>query len=174
MNEPAPLPAHEARTPTLVGIGGIAWSGDPAVVYSTLLGSCIAVCLWDPVAGKGGINHFLLAEAPAPGGNDTRYGEIALPLLRDNLCAVGCQRVRLRAILAGGADLLSNMQPIGTENTVYARLWLQQQGIPIAHEDVGGVIARRVRFSPSTGICEVTRVKSPLDPAPAVIPALSG
>lgn len=154
----APRPT---RAPTLIGVGGIAWSGDPAVVYSTLLGSCIAVCMWDPAIAKGGMNHFLLASAPAPASTDTRYGEVSLPLMRQNLCAVGCDKHRMRAIVAGGADLLSSMRPIGTENTDFAIAWLRSEGIQIVHKDVGGTIARRVRFSPSTGVCEVTKVKAP-------------
>ncbi|MEM9838438.1 MAG: chemotaxis protein CheD [Pseudomonadota bacterium] len=150
-----------ARAPTLIGVGGVAWSGDPAVVYSTLLGSCIAVCMWDPTIGKGGINHFLLATGPTPRGTDTRYGEISLPLLRQNLCAVGCNKSNMRAIVAGGADLLSSMRPIGTENTDYAVAWLRSEGIQIVQKDVGGTNARRVRFLPSTGQCQITQVEAP-------------
>ncbi|NNU16310.1 chemotaxis protein CheD [Parvularcula sp. ZS-1/3] len=144
--------------PTLIGIGGIAWSGDPSVCYSTLLGSCIAVCLWDPMACKGGITHFLLAEAPSDKADDTRYGTVALPLLAMNLAAVGCDRQRFRAIVAGGSDLLSNMKPIGTENSEYALEWLRQERIQIVQKDFGGSNARRVRFHPSTGVCEITTI----------------
>lgn len=146
--------------PTLIGIGGIAWSGDPAVTYSTLLGSCIAVCFWDPVAMKGGLTHFLLAKTPGAEKDDTRYGEVAIPLLADNLCAVGCRRERLQAIVAGGADLLSNMHPIGTENTEYALDWLRRNRMPIVKKDFGGTSARRVRFNPSTGDCVITTINA--------------
>lgn len=155
--EPAPRPA---APPTLIGVGGIAWSGDPSVVYSTLLGSCIAVCLWDSGALKGGLTHFLLARSPSEKCNDTRYGEVALPLLADNLCAAGCRLQRLHATVAGGSDLLSNMHPIGTENTEFALEWLRAQTIPIIKKDFGGAHARRVRFYPSTGVCEVTTIIS--------------
>lgn len=146
--------------PTLIGVGGIAWSGDPAVMYSTLLGSCIAVCLWDQQVMKGGLTHFLLASSPTEKSDDTRYGDVALPLLMDNLCSVGCEKHRLRSIVAGGADLLSNMHPIGTENTDFALEWLRRQAIPILRKDFGGNTARRVRFSPSTGVCEITTISN--------------
>ncbi|GGY39294.1 chemotaxis protein CheD [Parvularcula lutaonensis] len=152
------------RPPTLIGVGGIAWSGDSAVVYSTLLGSCIAVCLWDKMAMKGGLIHFLLAKAPSEDCDDTRYGEVSLPLLVNNLCAVGCMKHRLQAIVAGGADLLSNMQPIGTENTEFALEWLRKAGIPIIKKDYGGSNARRVRFYPTTGLCEITTIEGATAP----------
>jgi chemotaxis protein CheD len=146
--------------PTLIGVGGIAWSADPATVYSTLLGSCIAVCLFDQQALKGGITHFLLAEAPNKPSDDTRYGDVAVPLLADSLCQVGCSFARLKAIVAGGSDVLNNMKPIGTENTAYALAWLREKRVPIIRKDVGGGSARRVRFSPSTGVCEITTIAS--------------
>ena len=152
------------RPPTLIGVGGVAWSGDPAVVYSTLLGSCIAVCLWDNMAMKGGLNHFLLAKTPNENCDDTRYGEVSLPLLLKSLCSVGCKHHRLQAIVAGGADLLSNMQPIGTENTQFALEWLREQNIPIIKKDFGGANARRVRFYPTTGLCEITTIEGAAAP----------
>lgn len=153
--------------PTLIGVGGIAWSDDPAVVYSTLLGSCIAVCLWDPQMLKGGMVHFLLAEAPTPQSSDTRYGSVALPLLLRNLMTVGCAKPRLRAIIAGGSDVLAHMQPIGTENKDYALAWLRREAIPIVQKDFGGSSPRRVRFSPSTGLCEITQIVDARTPAVA-------
>lgn len=149
------------RPPTLIGIGGLAWSGDPSIVYSTLLGSCIAVCLYDPVACKGGLNHFLLAKAPPGEDCDTRYGDIALPLLMKNLCAVGCDRSRLNAVVAGGSDILSNIHPIGTENGKFALDWVKSKEINIVHQDVGGRDPRRVRFLPTTGEYRIQHVETP-------------
>jgi chemotaxis protein CheD len=149
---------HRGTPPTLIGVGGIAWSGEVSTVYSTLLGSCIAVCLWDPQAMKGGITHFLLANAPEQPSDDTRYGDVAVPLLADSLCQVGCRFDRLQAIVAGGSDVLNNMKPIGTENTHFALAWLREKKIVIVRKDVGGGFARRVRFSPSTGVCEITSI----------------
>ncbi|MEM1380915.1 MAG: chemotaxis protein CheD [Pseudomonadota bacterium] len=107
------------------------------------------------------MNHFLLAEAPSEGSTDTRYGAVSLPLLRQNLCAVGCQKARLKAVVAGGSDLLSNMRAIGTENARFALDWLAQDGIVVEREDIGSARARRVRFSPSSGVCEIIHVQSP-------------
>ncbi|NRA30168.1 MAG: chemotaxis protein CheD [Parvularculaceae bacterium] len=152
--------APRRRPPTLIGIGGLAWSGDPGVVYSTLLGSCIAFCLYDPVAGKGGLNHFLLAHAPQGEDCDTRYGTIALPPLVNNLCAVGCDRSRLEAVVAGGSDILSNIHPIGTENAKFALEWVKEQGIKLVHQDVGGRDPRRVRFLPTTGEYRIQHVET--------------
>jgi chemotaxis protein CheD len=156
-----------ARSPTLIGVGGVAWTGDPRTVYSTLLGSCIAVCFFDPVAERGGMNHFLLAEAPSPQSADTRYGEVSLRVLVDTLCMAGCRRERLRAVVAGGADLLSNMKPIGTENSEFALAWLRREGITISDKNYGGTKARRVRFVPTTGQCQITQVDNEMmQPSP--------
>jgi len=157
----SPSYSRSRRPPTLIGVGGIAWSGDPGVMYSTLLGSCIAVCLYDPMRGTGGLNHYLLAKAPPAEETDTRYGTISLPLLVNNLCAVGCQRDRLQAIVAGGANILSNIHPIGSENSDYAIQWLRSENIEIIKKDIGSNEARRVRFHPSSGECEIIHVQAP-------------
>lgn len=156
-------PEHVSANPapTLIGIGALAWSASPYCQYSTLLGSCIAVCLWDPIAAVGGINHFLLAEAPANEQSDNRYGSVSLPVLVGNLVAAGCVHERLRAIVAGGADMLSDMHPIGSENTAFALDWLRREGILIEKKDVGGSCARRVRFNPTEGVFQSVTIQSP-------------
>jgi chemotaxis protein CheD len=159
----APMIGDRARTapPVLIGVGGVAWTGDRGVVYSTLLGSCIAVCLHDGETGKGGMIHFLLARAPSENTSDTRYGDVALPLLVNNLVRVGCAPERLKAIVTGGADVLSNMTPIGTENTSFALGWLRERDLTIVKKDLGGTDARRVRFVPSTGDSVITVINAP-------------
>ncbi|MEE4210235.1 MAG: chemotaxis protein CheD [Parvularcula sp.] len=161
MLAPAPIEPIRAAPPVLIGVGSVAWTGDRSVVYTTLLGSCIAVCLHDDVAHKGGMLHFLLAKAPAQGSGDTRYGDVALPLLLHNLLRVGCQLERMTAVVAGGADVLSNLTPIGTENTQFALAWLREQGLQITKKDLGGKEARRVRFVPSTGTVSISVVNAP-------------
>lgn len=157
-------------------------SGDAAVVLSTVLGSCIAACLYDPDRRIGGMNHFLLAE---PGGGETdvasmqRYGVFAMELLINALLAKGATRNRLRARLYGGASMHKSLRDIGGSNSRFARTFLRDEGIALVAEDVGGISARRIEFRPAMGLarCKTItdrvpeRVIKPVAPPP---PSSSG
>jgi chemotaxis protein CheD len=160
--------------------GDHAVSGEQGVVMSTLLGSCIAVCLHDPVARLGGMNHFLLG-APAAtdrrsgGGTLHRYGVHAMEVLINALMTRGASRARLAAHCYGGADIVLGFGKIGTQNAAFTRRFLAAEGIPIVHEDLGGRSARRVEFLPHAGKARCTRtaevpVTAPL-PSPSLAPA---
>lgn len=145
---------------------------EPHVIVSTVLGSCIAVCLQDPVARVGGMNHFLLGEPV--GGHEVgphdmqRYGVHAMEMLINAMMARGAVRERLRAHLYGGANIVAGLGSIGTHNAAFARRFCRTEGISIAHEDVGGSFARRVEFLPYDGKSRCARtVQGP----PAAIPA---
>ena len=125
------------------------------VVMSTVLGSCVACCLFDPLARVGGMNHFLLAE-PREGtvcstAEAERYGLYAMELLINEMLQAGAIRSRLWAHLYGGANLHAGMQAIGTSNADFARAFLLRDGIPLAHSNLGGVLARRVDFRATAG-----------------------
>src|SRR4051812_2754025 len=97
-------------------------------MISTLLGSCIAVCLHDPVARVGGMNHFLLGEPGrderVPGNDKPRYGVHAMELLINGMRAKGAVRGRLRAQVYGGANVVPALGPIGSNNAAFARRFL--------------------------------------------------
>ena len=77
---------------------------DPDVVLTTILGSCVAACLRDPVSGVGGMNHFLLpGTGSVTGGDATRYGVHLMELLINGLLKQGARRDRLEAKIFGGA-----------------------------------------------------------------------
>jgi len=148
-------------------------SGDPGVVISTLLGSCVAVCLQDPVAHVGGMNHFLLGE---PGKDDTvsqgnmqRYGVHAMELLINALMGKGAVRSRMRAHLYGGANIIAGLGSIGSSNAAFARRFMETEGIAIGHCDLGGTHARKVEFMPYEG---KTRSVAVADPPPTIPLAL--
>lgn len=127
-------------------------SADARVELTTVLGSCIACCLFDAGAGVGGMNHFLLAEPqPSRGGVDEHYGVYLMEVLINEMLAYGASRKALRAHLYGGANLRSGMARIGSANADFARDFLARERIPLAHESLGGVAARRVDFRPSRG-----------------------
>ena len=87
------------------------------MVLSTILGSCIAACMRDPVAGVGGINHFLLpGQSNGSGGEATRYGVHLMELLINGLLKKGARRERLEAKIIGGAKTISGFSNVGEKN----------------------------------------------------------
>jgi chemotaxis protein CheD len=146
---------------------------EPHVLISTLLGSCVAVCLYDPVARVGGMNHFLLGEPGSghvPGSADMqRYGVHAMELLINGMMKKGAIRSRLKAHLYGGANIISGLGSIGTGNAAFARKFMATEGIAIGHADLGGTLARKVEFVPHEGKSRCTHV-SDAPPAPVHVP----
>ncbi|MBU2359254.1 MAG: chemotaxis protein CheD [Alphaproteobacteria bacterium] len=126
-------------------------SDDPAVVMTTILGSCVATCLWDPVARVGGMNHFLLAKEPESGAANHRYGSHAMELLINDLLKTGALRSRLKAKLFGGAMMQNSFGKIGRANSEFALQFLADEDIPIVSQSLLGTQARRIRFSPVDG-----------------------
>jgi chemotaxis protein CheD len=125
---------------------------DPSAVLFTILGSCVACCLRDPVRGVGGMNHFLL-----PGGQNEsdplsmRYGVNAMELLINGLLKRGARRDRLEAKLFGGARVLNHSADIGASNAQFALEFLKDEGVAHVGGSLGGSQARRVEFWPVSG-----------------------
>lgn len=126
----------------------------------TILGSCVAVCLFDAARGVGGANHFMLpgqATVPSP-----RYAKNAVDLLLAQLLALGARRSRLEAKLFGGASMLKlgteSNGDLGVRNIEAARLKLAEERIPIVSEDVGGIRGRKLVFSTAGGAVLVKQV----------------
>lgn len=126
----------------------------------TVLGSCVAACLYDARAGIGGMNHFLLpGSRPADPGAATRYGSYAMERLINELLKLGAQRSRLQAKAFGGAAVLrTTTSDIGGVNSRFLRDYLQREGIPLVAEDLGGTVTRRVRFWPGYGKVRLERL----------------
>jgi chemotaxis protein CheD len=130
-------------------------SDDRGLVLSTVLGSCIAICLYDPAIEAGGMNHFLLAE---PGSNSEidplkqrLYGAFAMEQLINEMIKRGASRSTMKAHIYGGSNINRAMAHIGSSNASFARDFLRQDGIPISLEDTGGSSARRLDLKPATG-----------------------
>lgn len=150
---------------------------DPGAMLTTILGSCVAACVRDPVAGVGGMNHFLL---PGNNGSDgLRYGVNAMELLINGLLQKGARRDRLEAKVFGGAHVVKGLSDIGQQNAAFARRYFDDEGIPVVGESVGGPHARRVQFWPVEGRArqmflpadEATKVDLELKRAPPPKPA---
>lgn len=166
---PAALPGPDdcAIREVLVLQGQFQVSADPGVVLSTLLGSCVATCLFDPVARVGGMNHFLLATVGAGAGPSERYGLYAMEVLINGLLKLGARKSRLEAKLFGGATLEGRMRHIGKENGRFALDFLAREGLPCRAHSLGGEQGRRLRFHPTTGIVRQRLMETaPVDTIP--------
>ena len=125
---------------------------DPNVVLTTVLGSCVAACMRDPVAGVGGMNHFLLANPQNGAGSDqVRYGAYAMQLLINDLLKRGARHERLEVKLFGGAKLFDTLQDIGASNADFAEQFMRDEGIPVSGGSLRGRSARRVEYWPISG-----------------------
>src|SRR5262245_29302259 len=156
-------------------------SADPSVVFTTILGSCVAACIRDPIAGVGGLNHFLLP-GNGSGARSTeveRYGVHLMELLVNGLMKMGARRDRLEAKLFGGAKMIERLSDIGKLNAGFAEDFLKHEGIRLVGGSLGGEQGRRIQFWPVSG--RARQFMLPLDrafvnPAPAKVlpPASAG
>ena len=144
-------PAASPFARIYIAQGEHAIASGPDAVISTLLGSCVAVCLWDPVARIGGMNHFLLPDQGVTALGMSDYGANAMELVINGLIRGTALRSRLRAKLFGGAMMISGLSNVGKENAEFARAYLERENIPCDGQSLGGTQARRVEFWPADG-----------------------
>ena len=165
-------PGRPRTTPVIRGDHRI--SEDPGEVLTTVLGSCVATCLYDPRRGVGGMNHFLLPEGGGARRDPTRYGLHAMELLINGLLKEGASRPNLVAKVFGGARMRDGLGDIGAANAAFARRFLAEEGIPCITTSVGGERARRVRFWPATGRAQQMLLDRAEPAAPAIPPRPAG
>lgn len=154
------LNADSARNAKIVLHPGEYRVSREPVLLSTLLGSCVSVCLYDPVAGVMGMNHFLLAARRGAQDDSVlsseagRYGIHAMELLINGLLISGARRSRLRAKAFGGGNVLgtcsgrqNGFECVSTANVRFVREFLQSDGIPLLAADLGGNFGRQIHFT---------------------------
>jgi chemotaxis protein CheD len=131
------------------------WAVETERPIATLLGSCVAVCLYDPKLLLGGMNHFLLPSKKAGAGDETDVvlaGDYAMEVLVNAMLAKGAHKSRLVAKAFGGGNIVSSIRmAIGDRNAEFATEWLAREGIPLAASDFGGPWSRKVLCVPNTG-----------------------
>jgi len=146
--------------------GDIYCGSEPAVV-STILGSCVSVCLWDKGLKVGGINHYVLpgTQTESEAGN-TRYGDIAIDYLYRLMLDLGGRRVNLQAKIFGGASVFplgGGQTTVGERNVELALQQMHSYRIPIVEQDTGGTTGRQISFHTGTGyaVCRDLQAQSP-------------
>lgn len=134
-----------------------AWAIEPERPLSTLLGSCVAVCLFDPVARIGGLNHFMLPNIRRSNNDDVDTllsGSYAMESLLNALLMKGAKKIRLQAKAFGGGTIINTSGEalsIGLRNANFTREWLERESIPLLASDFLGPWSRKVLFLPNTG-----------------------
>lgn len=138
-------------------------------MITTVLGSCVAACVRDPVAGIGGMNHFML---PADNGTrtntggvhglsaDTAYGSYAMERLVNCILKYGGKRERLEIKVFGGGRIMGGMADVGAQNISFVRTYLRTDGLKMVAEDVGGDFPRRMAYFPATGKVMVKKLRN--------------
>ncbi|MCU4675512.1 chemoreceptor glutamine deamidase CheD [Catenovulum sp. 2E275] len=138
-------------------------------LIATVLGSCIAACIWDETLGIGGMNHFMLPVKKDQHGAsgwqlDTsytcRYGYWAMEFLINEILKNGGKKERLVAKVFGGGKIIPNMSDVGEKNIQFVRQYLRAEQIPVIAHDVGGPWPRKIMFHPNSGIAKMKRLRS--------------
>jgi len=127
---------------------------DPDLVITTILGSCVAACIRDPIAGVGGMNHFLLpgtGDSMNSGGDASRFGVHLMELLINGLLKKGARRDRLEAKIFGGAKTISTFSNVGEQNARFATQFLADERIPLVGSSTGGDHGRKLEYWPVSG-----------------------
>ncbi|WP_223824381.1 chemotaxis protein CheD [Candidatus Enterovibrio escicola] len=138
-------------------------------LISTVLGSCISTCIWDPCVALGGMNHFML-----PFGDENnikewdpsqwrshaaRYGNYAMELLVNTMIQQGAVKDRLRVKLFGGGFVIENKVRIGNENIIFILDYVASEELIVISRDLGNVYPRKVIFDPMTGQAWVKKLR---------------
>ncbi len=134
---------------------GTLFASDIPFEVSTILGSCVALCLWDRRLKSGGINHYLLPLWNGRGLRSPKYGNIAIKKLIEKMMMIGSDKGDLQAKIFGGASVLGNRNDsthsIGQQNIIIVKDLLEEYRIPIISSHVGGTTGRKVHYYTDTG-----------------------
>lgn len=134
------------------------YASDEELIISTLLGSCVSACLWDPVNSIVGMNHFLLAnkhysrESPVIASEVGRYGIHSMEIVINSMLHLGAQKSQLRAKAFGGGNVILGMRPtdnffaVGDINSRFVKEYLLSEDIPLEVCHLGGNFGRIIHF----------------------------
>ena len=136
-------------------------SAEPCQIR-TILGSCVAICLWDSHQHVGGMNHFLLPASSAGHPATTRFADVATKTLLDKLRALGCRVPHLQAKIFGGASMFQKQgRPavsLGAQNVAVAVELMSSAGIPVIVQETGGTRGRKIMLNTDDGVVWCQRI----------------
>lgn len=141
-----------------VGMADLAVERSPSVLKTCGLGSCVGICLLDPVTKVGGMAHIMLPSSSMAKSleNPAKYADTAVPLMVRKMQDLGANRSRMVAKIAGGAQMFvfagsSEVMRIGERNAQAAKEILRELGIRLVAEDTGGNYGRTIEFACDNG-----------------------
>jgi len=147
-------------------VAGSLFAHEERHLVTTVLGSCVSVCLWDCARNRGGINHYMLPFWNGEGLASPKYGNIAIAKLLERMLELGSERRSLRAKVFGGGVVLNVTNPfmnIGERNIQLAEGMLRSENIPITSADTGGKVGRKLIFNTETGTVLLKKLAKQID-----------
>jgi len=149
------VPAREERQSAYLLPGELHATGEPCQIR-TILGSCVAICLWDNCQRAGGMNHFLLPVSREGQPASQRFADVATSVLLKKLSLLGCRPANLQAKIFGGSAMFQNRNrlavSLGTQNVAAALHLMKRAGVPVAVQETGGTRGRKIIFNTDDGV----------------------
>ncbi|MDI6704695.1 MAG: chemotaxis protein CheD [Bacillota bacterium] len=141
-----------------IGMADLSAARDPSVLITLGLGSCVGICLYDPINKIIGMAHVMLPSSAdiKNNGNKAKFADTAINVLIEHMSDLGANRSRLTAKIAGGAQMFSfksanDLMRIGERNVEAVKRELEKHSIPVIAEDVGGNYGRSIEFDSANG-----------------------
>ena len=138
-------------------------------VLTTVVGSCVSACIYDPSIGLGGMNHFMLPTGKIPPDRwentavsaANRYGNYAMEHVINDILKYGGRRERLQVKLFGGGQIISSMAAVGQQNIEFVRHYVLNEGLHLVASDLGDMYPRKLLFYPKKGLVRVKKLRGP-------------
>ena len=140
-----------------IGIADMKMAKGEGMLVTYALGSCIGICLYDPLIKLGALIHIMLPLNMETGRKNTmKYADTGIRETLKQMEAKGASRARITAKIAGGARMFEDkggsLGNIGQRNIESVHMTLKKEGIRLLKEDVGGSVARTLLFDVSSGL----------------------
>jgi chemotaxis protein CheD len=176
MNSPSSVPQHfshiqrrfDARVHAVVATlhPGDYYVATEGELIGTVLGSCVSACIRDSRLRLGGMNHFMLPVDRSDGNGawrgaasaSTRFGNVAMERLINEILKRGGRRADLEVKLVGGGKVLDALTDVGARNIRFVKQYVLAEGFRVVGEDLGDLYPRKVLYDPSTGGAQVKRL----------------
>lgn len=153
---------HQLKCDVIKIMPGEFYVASGHIALATVLGSCVAACIWDPITRIGGMNHFMLAGGREGEDGSMRYGCFAMDTLIRHVLAAGALSHSLQAKVFGGGQVLRRLSQsdIGADNARFVLSYLAEQEIPVTAQDLGDICPRKLYFYPDSGRVLLRRLPS--------------